>query len=38
MLYAFTVSFLSLAAYCYELVQIRNQEYLRRYYGDRRAA
>ena len=38
MLYAFTVSFLSLAAYCYVLVQIRNQEYLRRYYGDRRAA
>lgn len=38
MLYAFTASFLGLAAYCYVLVQIRNQEYLRRYYGDRRAA
>ena len=38
MLYAFTVAFLSLAAYCYILVQIRNQEYLRRYYGRRQAA
>ena len=38
MLYAFTVAFLSLAAYCYILVQIRNQEYLRRYYGQRQAA
>jgi hypothetical protein len=38
MLYLFTVSFLGLAAYCYILVQIRNQEYLRRYYGQRQAA
>jgi len=38
MLYMFTVSFLGLAAYCYILVQIRNQEYLRRYYGQRQAA
>ena len=38
MLYLFTVSFLGLAAYCYILVQIRNQEYLRRYYGQRHAA
>lgn len=38
MFYAFTVAFLGLGAYCYILVQIRNQEYLRRYYGQRRAA
>ena len=38
MLYAFTVAFLGLAAYCYILVQIRNQDYLRRYYGQRQAA
>ena len=38
MVYGFTVSFLGLAAYCYVLVQLRNQEYLRRYYGQRRAA
>jgi hypothetical protein len=38
MLYMFTVAFLGLAAYCYILVQIRNQEYLRRYYGQRQAA
>lgn len=38
MFYAFTASFLCLGAYCYILVQIRNQEYLRRYYGQRRAA
>ena len=38
MVYAFTVAFLGLGAYCYVLVQIRNQEYLRRYYGQRRAA
>lgn len=38
MVYAFTVAFLGLGAYCYILVQLRNQEYLRRYYGQRRAA
>lgn len=38
MVYVFTVAFLGLGAYCYILVQIRNQEYLRRYYGQRRAA
>ena len=38
MVYIFTVAFLGLGAYCYILVQIRNQEYLRRYYGQRRAA
>jgi hypothetical protein len=38
MVYGFTVAFLGLAAYCYVLVQLRNQEYLRRYYGQRRAA
>lgn len=38
MVYLFTVAFLGLGAYCYILVQIRNQEYLRRYYGQRRAA
>lgn len=38
MVYGFTVAFLGLAAYCYVLVQLRNQEYLRRYYGHRRAA
>ena len=38
MVYLFTVAFLGLGAYCYVLVQLRNQEYLRRYYGQRRAA
>lgn len=38
MVYAFTVAILALGAYCYILVQIRNQEYLRRYYGQRHAA
>ena len=38
MVYLFTVAFLGLGAYCYILVQIRNQEYLRRYYGQRHAA
>ena len=38
MVYAFTAAFLSLGAYCYILVQLRNQEYLRRYYGPRHAA
>lgn len=36
--YAFSAVFLGLAAYCYVLVQIRNQEYLRRYMQGRRAA
>jgi len=36
--YAFSAAFLGLAAYCYVLVQIRNQEYLRRYLQGRRAA
>ena len=30
MLYLFMASFLGLAAYCYVLVQLRNQEYARR--------
>lgn len=38
MFYLFTAAFLGLGAYCYVLVQIRNQEYLRRYYGQRHAA
>lgn len=38
MVYAFSAVFLGLAGYCYVLVQIRNQEYLRRYYGTHRAA
>lgn len=38
MVYAFSAAFLGLAAYCYVLVQIRNQEYLRRYMQSRRAA
>lgn len=38
MFYIFTAAFLGLGAYCYVLVQIRNQEYLRRYYGQRHAA
>ena len=38
MVYGFTVAFLGLGAYCYILVQLRNQEYLRRYYGQRHAA
>ena len=29
---------IALVGYCYTLVQIRNQEYLRRYYGSHRAA
>lgn len=38
MFYVFTAAFLGLGAYCYVLVQIRNQEHLRRYYGQRHAA
>ena len=38
MVYAFSAVFLGLAAYCYVLVQIRNQEYLRRHYRGHRAA
>lgn len=33
MVYIFTVAVIALVAYCYVLVQIRNQEYLRNYYG-----
>jgi hypothetical protein len=29
---------MALVGYCYTLVQIRNQEHLRRYYGNHRAA
>lgn len=36
--YLFSAAFLGLAAYCYVLVQIRNQEYMRRYMQGRRAA
>ena len=32
------VAAIALVGYCYTLVQIRNQEYLRRYYGTHRAA
>ena len=38
MVYLFAVAALALVGYCYTLVQIRNQEYLRRYYGQHRAA
>ena len=38
MVYFFAVAALALVGYCYTLVQIRNQEYLRRYYGQHRAA
>ncbi|MGA0862634.1 MAG: hypothetical protein ACO3RB_01960 [Ilumatobacteraceae bacterium] len=38
MVYAFSAAFLGLAGYCYVLVQIRNQEYLRRRRHGYRAA
>lgn len=38
MVYAFSAVFLGLAGYCYVLVQIRNQEYLRRGHHGYRAA
>ena len=38
MVYAFSAVFLGLAGYCYVLVQIRNQEYLRRRHHGYRAA
>jgi hypothetical protein len=38
MVYLFAVAAIALVGYCYTLVQIRNQEYLRRYYGTHRAA
>ena len=38
MVYLFSAALLGLAGYCYVLVQIRNQEYMRRYRGQRRAA
>ena len=38
MVYFFGIAAIALVGYCYTLVQIRNQEYLRRYYGDHRAA
>lgn len=38
MVYAFGLSAVALVGYCYTLVQIRNQEYLRRHYGTHRAA
>ncbi len=38
MVYLFAVAAIVLGGYCYTLVQIRNQEYLRRYYGTHRAA
>ncbi|MGA1361655.1 MAG: hypothetical protein ACO36A_01900 [Ilumatobacteraceae bacterium] len=38
MVYVFAVAAVALVGYCYTLVQIRNQEYLRRYYGTHRAA
>lgn len=38
MVYFFAVASIALVGYCYTLVQIRNQEYLRRYYGQHRAA
>jgi hypothetical protein len=38
MVYFFGVAAIALVGYCYTLVQIRNQEYLRRYYGHHRAA
>ena len=38
MVYFFGIAAIALVGYCYTLVQIRNQEYLRRYYGSHRAA
>lgn len=38
MVYLFSAALLGLAGYCYVLVQIRNQDYMRRYRGQRRAA
>lgn len=38
MVYLFGVAALALVGYCYTLVQIRNQEYLRRYYRSHHAA
>jgi hypothetical protein len=38
MVWLFALAFLGLGAYCYVLVQLRNQEYMRRYYAQRRAA
>ena len=38
MVYLFALAAIALVGYCYTLVQIRNQEYLRRYYGTHRAA
>ena len=38
MVYFFGIAAIALVGYCYTLVQIRNQEYLRRYYGNHRAA
>lgn len=38
MVWLFALAFLGLGAYCYVLVQLRNQEYMRRYYTQRRAA
>lgn len=38
MVWGFALALLGLGVYCYILVQIRNQEYLRRYYGQHRAA
>ena len=38
MVYFFAIAAIALVGYCYTLVQIRNQEYLRRYYGQHRAA
>ncbi|MEY2966111.1 MAG: hypothetical protein RLY50_161 [Actinomycetota bacterium] len=38
LVYAFSAAFLGLAGYCYVLVQIRNQEYLRRRHHGYRAA
>ena len=38
MVYFFGIAAIALVGYCYTLVQIRNQEYLRRHYGNHRAA
>lgn len=38
MVYVFGLAAMALVGYCYTLVQIRNQEHLRRYYGNHRAA
>ena len=38
MVWGFALALLGLGVYCYILVQIRNQEYLRRYHAQRRAA